>query len=138
MKKKFNQDEVKFLYDHLRNLIESKSGCHVPGTDIMCPYWDPTPENDTPGFCTVKKSNRVCTKLELSLVDDSLVLEVRPKTKEDYIEEFNQEVQLCKSQVNEVTKQMKELSNGRQELLLEIQRLEKKRESLLSKESNDE
>lgn len=133
MKKKFTQEEVKFLYEHLRHLIQSEHGCQIPGTDIICPHWQPVtnPGDDFPGQCMMKKSNRVCTKLELPLVDEGLVLEVRDKHMEDYLQELDEELQLCKAQAVQVTKQMKELNADRQTLQSEIEKLEKRKERLL-------
>ena len=138
MKKKFTQDEVKFLYEVLKNLIESDSGCQIPGTDIKCPYWKSSDGDEAPGHCTVKKADRVCTKLELSLVDEELILEVRQKKTDDYIEELDRELKLCRDQATLVTRSIRELNSDRQHLQETIDRLEKKKILLDNKESRNE
>jgi len=138
MKKKLSYQENEFLYKLLKNLIESPSGCYVPNTDIKCPYWDlelPNSSNpDLMGECIMKKTGRVCTKLELPLVEDSLTLEVRPKKVEDYLEELDEEQKQLKNALHNVSLQLKELSLDKQSISNRIDQLEKKKINLAKQE----
>lgn len=133
MKRTFTYDEVQFLYALLKSRIESPEGCHLPGTDIKCPYWKMNEDStsDSPGECTMKKQNRVCTKLELPLVDESLILEVREKKTEDYLKELEDELREQKSLLTQVNMEMRNLNLDRQNLQQAIEKIEKRKDSLL-------
>jgi hypothetical protein len=139
MKRTFTYDEIQFLYALLKTRIESPEGCHIPGTDIKCPYWKihEDPDSPTPGECTMKKQNRVCTKLELPLVDESLILEVREKKTDDYLRELEEELRQQKTLLSQVNLEMRNLNTDRQNLQEAISKIEKRKDHLLKGLKNE-
>lgn len=141
MKRKFTPEEVEFLYELLKHRIESPEGCHVPGTNIMCPYWEDLsddPTDDAPGRCTMTKSKRVCTKLQLPLVDEDLVLEVRAKKTQDRVEELENQLKDAQASASRIAIEMRDLNTQRQELLQQIEQIKNRKDKLLGVEENDE
>ena len=141
MKKTFTYEEVQFLYAVLRARIESPEGCQIPGTDIKCPYWDTTDADlaeGLPGSCTVKKGNRVCTKLELPLVNEDLILEVRQKKTEDYLKELNDDLQAQKSLLSQINQEMRNLNQTRQSVQEEVARIERRKDLILKGVDKDD
>lgn len=137
MKKTFTLAEVQFLYGLLKNKIESPEGCHIAGTDVKCPYWQINEvDSEQPGECLMKKQNRVCTKLELPLVDDTLLLEVREKQVEDYLRDLDSELKNQKAALMQVSGEMKHLNTQRQVLQEEISKLEQKRNRIAQGEES--
>lgn len=133
MKRTFTYDEVQFLYALLKSRIESPEGCQIPGTDIKCPYWkiNDDPDIGVSGECMMKKQNRVCTKLELPLVDESLILEVRDKKTEDYLKELEDELKQQRSLLSQVNAEMRNLNVDRQNLQEAIEKIEKRKDNLI-------
>lgn len=124
MRRRIQTEEVEFLHLILSYLANEQGKCVF--NNIACPHWDIEKNS-----CTAKSNDQLCRKINIPLVDDDHIIEIREKTLKDSIDELNQEIEDQKERVRSLQIQIKNQTNERAQIQQDLELLEQAKEKLL-------